>query len=230
MSENNQNEACDSCAKRAENAFVREVDEELRQERMYRLWRKCRWLFYGAIVAAIAGTAGFEAHQSWYAKVRLNESDAFEQAVVAAYTGRQESALTELRALSQRARTGYRYLAQMETAGVLLRAGKTAEALDVLNHLRQDKKAPEQIRAVATLSFVGHQVDAGSPSELQPLLQPLLKEASFAPLAAELTAVLLVRQGQKNQAADVLKKTMQMPVAPAMQERMAGMVSVLEKE
>jgi hypothetical protein len=65
---------------------------------------------------------------------------------------------------------------------------------------------------------------------LRAVLQPLLSDAAFAPMAAELTAVLFIRAGQKAQAIEVLQKTAQMPVAPEMQERLNGILSVLEKE
>ncbi len=229
MSTDNQ-KSCDACAKRAEDAFAREVDDELRQERLTGLWRRYRWAFYGIIAALILGTAGFEVYRSWHAQVRLRESDAFEQAAVAAAAGENDAALAALNDLAQSARTGYRYLARMEMAGLLLRGGKTAEGLEILDELRQTRRAPKGLRALAALAFVGHQADAGSPEELRAVLRPLLTDASFAPAAAELTAVLFIRDGQKAQAVDVLRQTAQMPVAPEMRERLNGILSVLEKE
>ena len=73
---------CSSCRQYQEKAFELEVDEEMEQERLTQMWEKYRTWIIGGVSAILILTAGFQIYQSWWKNVRLNESDAFEQAMI----------------------------------------------------------------------------------------------------------------------------------------------------
>ncbi len=201
---------CDDACKIQQRIFEREVDEELQQERLQQLWQKYKWLVIGGIIVVLGGTIGYELYRSWWHKTRLAESDMYEAAVLNAHTGKADAAIDGLTDLGETGKTGYQYLAQMETAGILLAANREADALPILADLMANDSAPAPLRASATLAYVGHQLETGDAAELQALLKPLLtaQSGAFAGLAAELSAVLFIRQGQPKEAALVIEQAL----------------------
>ncbi len=217
----------DEACKIQQRIFEREVDEELQQEKLIHFWQKYRFVIIGGIVAVLLATIGYELHRSWWQKIRLQESDQYENALFAAYTGKPEEAVSRLKALSEDGRTGYRYLAQMEAAGILLSSNQTDEGMTLLSALANDDKAPVQLRNAAALAFVGHRLENGDATALQGLLNPMLNssEGSFAASAAELSALLYVRENQTDKAVQVLESALKNgDMSPQAQQRLSGLL------
>ncbi len=212
--------------------FEREVEEQLQKERLTNFWNKYRFAIIGAIAGVILVTVGTEVYHSWRTKVRLNESNAFESAVLLSYTGESEKALSELQQLIATSKTGYKYLAQLKTAGILFGTEKEDEALAALQTVMNDTAAPQQLRDIATLSYVGHQVDAGDPARLRSLLEPMLTPTNaYYGSAVELAVVLAVVQGDEPAAVPMLKQAISEPtVSPATKTRLEQLLSVIEND
>ncbi len=213
--------------------LAREVDEELRQEQLMALWRKYRAFVVGGVIAVLLAVSGFEAYQSWYYRVRLNESDSFENAVLMAYQGDDEAALAAFQHLAAEARTGYRSLAQMQIAGIYLKQGKKTEMLSTLKALMEDTSAPEALRAVATLSYVGHQTDTDHSAELKRLIAPWINnpDSSYYGSAVELSALLSLNAGKQEEAITLLKTALNAPsLAAPTRDRLKTILTLLERE
>lgn len=224
--------SCDEAARIQQRIFEREVDEELQQERLAHLWRRYRWLIIGGIILVVGSAVGYEAHKSWWQKTRLSESDRYEAAVFNAYTGQAEQAVTQLDALSETGKTGYRYLAQLESAGILFSMDKKQDALAILQDVMNNTKAPSYLRSVATLSFVGHQIEDGNSVELQHLLTPLMMSdnASFSASAAELSALLSLQSDDKVSAVRVIEQALSSEKIPLpIRERLTYLLAEAQK-
>ncbi len=194
----------------------REVEEELQKERLMNFWKKYRGVILGGLVIILGITIGSELHRSWYDKVRLAESDQFEQAVLLAFTGKDEQSTQIYQNLANSAKTGYKYLAQMRLAQNALLANETSEGITYLTELMNNGSAPEELRDVARLAVVGHQIGLLPTEQLQKELQPLLnKQNEYYGSAVELQAVLLLEQKKTKEAVDVLNKAIALPTLPA---------------
>ena len=75
-----------------ENLF-KEIDEELRQEKMAVLWKKYGTLIIGAAVLVVGSVAAFQAWQAWDSNRRSAESAKFATALDAATRQRPADAL-----------------------------------------------------------------------------------------------------------------------------------------
>lgn len=217
---------------RAQQAMLaKEVDEELQKERLRGLWYKYRFFILGAVLAILLITIGVEVYRSMQVRNSLEESDLFENAVVAAYAGDQEKALQLFTDLSKDGDTGYAYLSELKIAGILFAQNKQPEALATLEKVMKNKWAPDELRAVATLSYVGHQMDTAKPEEMQKLLTPLLeKDSGFQGSAAELSAILSMKKGDKEAAIKVLKGAVDNNLtSPVVKQQLSNMLSVIEK-
>ena len=182
----------------------REIEEELQKERLMEFWKKYCYLIIGGVLAIILTVVGTDAYHAWYKKVRLNESDRFEEAVVLNATGKQTESLIILENLSKTAKTDYKYLAQLKIAGIHLNDDK-AKALEQLKAVFEDKDAPASLKAIATLSFVGHQIDGENKDALINQLSPLLAlNSPYFTEATELKTALLLNQDKKDEAKQTL--------------------------
>ena len=224
------NDPQDEMVRLQQQMAAREVDEELQREKMRAFWEKYRYVILGIIIGVLCITIGMELYQTWKTKTSLEESDAFENAVILSYTGEQTKALEALDELSQNAHSGYQHLADMKIAGILFSQNKDAQALKVLKKV-MDSSAPKQLKAVATISYVGNQVDTGDIKELQNLLEPMIKKPyGFAGSAAELSAVLYLREGNKDAAVKVLQDAVNSNLtSPVVKERLKELIVVIEK-
>lgn len=219
---------CDNCKKYQEKAFELEVDEDLQQERLNRFWQKYRGFIYIAVVLILAATAGVQVYQSWRMKVRLAESDAFESAVTKIFAQKPDEARPVLQDLAVSGRTGYKYLARLELAGLAVRQNDMKTALAEFKTLI-NSKAPETLKSVATLSYIGHQIDTGDTKELLKLVEPQLNDAAFVGIAAELATILYLRDKEPEKAKNMLKKALQMPnLSEVVQKRLKDLIVMVE--
>lgn len=223
--QNKTNTALNEVEKIQQRIFEREVDEELQQEKLMQFWQKYRFVIIGGITAVLLATIGYEVHRSWWQKVRLGESDQYENALFSAYTGKPEEAITQLKLLSEEGKTGYQYLAQMEAAGILLASNRQDEALSILSALASNEKAPIQLRHTAVLAFVGHQLESGDASKLQSMLQPMMRsDNDFSVLAVELSALLYIRENQTEKAIQVLEEALKKQISSPTKQRLNGLL------
>ena len=221
---------CDECKKYQDKAFELEVDEDLQQERLDRFWKKYRLWIYTAIFVLLAGTAGVQIYQSHQLKQRLKESDAFENAVIQLYAHQEDAATEAFKNLSANAKTGYKYLAELELAGMAARSQKTEDALPHLKAV-MESNAPKALRDVATLSYIGHQVDFADPQQLLDQLEPLMDNPAFIGMTAELVTILYLRQNQKDQARAFLEKAKALPNLSALtQNQLQTLTQIVENQ
>ena len=153
-------------AERIQQAILeREVEEELQKECLMNFWKKYRFVIIGGLFLIISFTVGTEVYKSWYNKIRIAESNQFEQAVLFDYTSEPEKASQLYSELSQNARTGYQYLAQMRLAQMAFGKNDTSNGIQILTNLMNNSAAPEELRDVARLSVIGHQVGTTDSNE-----------------------------------------------------------------
>ena len=203
--------------------FEREVDEELRQERLRKWWMKYRFVVLGGVIGIILGTIGSEWYAAWQQKVSLAESDRYENAVILGVQGETEKALAELDLLSQDGKTGYRHIAKIAAAGILLDGDKKAEGYEILLDLAYDEQAPKALRDMALVSYVGHRSDNGNTVELQQLLAPVLTdtETPFYGIAVEQAVLMHLLSAEQEQAATLLDKALSVQtLQPQVRERL----------
>lgn len=207
----------------------REVEEELQRERLTKFWEKYRFLIIGGVFAIILSTAGTEFYHSWRNKIRLEESNKFEMAVVSNVTGKQDEASQSLNILTKEAKTDYKYLAQLRLAGIDLQNNKLNEALDKLKLVFENDSTPKGLRSIAKLSYVGHQVDTTDGEILLPYLENLTQPQSeyFAP-AIELKTAILLKQNKKEEAKQTLQNAILNPnLTPDTINRLKSLLSAI---
>ena len=213
----------DEACKIQQRIFEREVDEELRQERLRKWWLKYRYVVLGGVIGVILGTIFSEWYAAWQQKVSIAESDRYENAVILGVQGETEQALAELDSLAQDGKTGYRHIAKIAAAGILLDGEKKAEGYEMLLDLAYDEQAPKALRDMAVVSYVGHRSDNGNTVELQQLLVPVLAdtESPFYGMAVEQAVLMHLLSAEEDQAAALLDEALRVQsLQPQVRERL----------
>ncbi len=221
---------CSSCRQYQEKAFELEVDEEIEQERLTQIWQKYRSLIIGGVAGILILTAGFQIYHSWWNKVRLTESDLYEQAVILANSHQWEKAQASFTELSQSAHSGYKTLALLELSDVYMQQGQTDSALKTLKNVIDTTKAKDPLHHVAVISYTGFQIESADPQEMLTLLQPTIKNKYFQGLATEIAVLYLKRMGQKKQAQDMIQDALtNATLVPHNRARLQTLSSMLEE-
>lgn len=206
----------DEACQMQQRIFEREVDEELRQERLRKWWMKYRFVVLGGVIGIILGTIGSEWYAAWQQKISIAESDRYENAVILGVQGETEKALAELDMLAQDGKTGYRHIAKIAAAGILLDGDRKADGYEMLLDLAQDEQAPKALRDMALVSYVGHRSDNGNTVELKRLLEPVLADTSspFYGMAVEQAVLMHLLSAEQEQAAALLDKALAVQTLP----------------
>lgn len=219
---------CEDCKKYQDQAFELEVDEDLQQERLTAFWQKYRFFVYGAIILILVATAGIQIYQSQRDKIRLAESDAFETAVIQIFSQKPNEAKPVLTDLAQNGRTGYKYLAQLELAGLAARQNDVTTALAELKKL-MDGNAPKTLKNAALLSYVGYQADSGDPKELLKMLEPLMDNPAFIGTTMQLATILYLRDHQSDMAKKALHNALALKnLSDKAQEEIKVLIQMVE--
>ncbi|WP_448205120.1 DUF2659 family protein [Azospirillum sp. sgz302134] len=195
--------------------IFREVDEDLRRDRMERLFKRYGGVALAGALAVVAATGGYTAWRNWQQSQHQQETAALTAALAQAGQG-PEKGVEALAAFAGKADPGMAALAQLNAAALLAREGKTAEAVAVYDKLAANSGVSGVYRDLASLLSVMHQMDSGDAAQLQARLQPLTADASpWRFSARELTAVLAARAGDKDRARSLFQQLADDSQAPA---------------
>jgi hypothetical protein len=208
--------------------IFREVDEDLRRDRLEMIWKRYGAAIVGAVLVIVAGTAGFVAwrnHQHAEAETQTAQlADALRLAGNAAgpaasdpnASGDPKAAADALSAFAAQNGAGPGTLALFFEAGLRAREGDSAAAVKIYDELTQSSKLEPVYRDLATVLSVMHQVQTGDAGQLTARLQPLMADNNpWRHSARELTALLAIRSGDKAAAGKLFEQIQNDPAAPA---------------
>jgi hypothetical protein len=148
-----------------ENVF-REVDEQLRSERMRNLWRRFGPFVIGAAVAVVLVVAVNEGW-TWYQGSRASEaSDQLYAALETAETGDIEAARQQLAQIQSAGINGYPTLARFRDAGLLVESGDAAGAVAAYDAL-VSSESNVQLRELALVLAANILVDTGTLADVE---------------------------------------------------------------
>ncbi len=209
--------------------IFREVDEDVRQEKLLGLGRKYGKYLVAAAVAVAIGVGGNAAWKDYQLKQRLADGASFAAALELLETGEPGLAAERFARLADDAGDGYGVLARLREAEALAAAGDTDGAIAVLDRLAADGGADQAFRDLASLLAAFHLVDSASPDELWGRLEPLMQgDSPWGASARELGGLVALRAGDKGRAREIFSGlTADASVPRAIRARAAELLAVL---
>ncbi|SFZ81567.1 hypothetical protein SAMN02983003_0568 [Devosia enhydra] len=148
------------------DSILREVDEELRGDRMRNLWRRFGpWIIIAA-VAIVLAVAVNEGWSWWQRSTTAQASDTFYSALELAEQGDVPGAISALDAIEATGASGYQTLARFREAALLARDGRRDEAVAAYDALSTSVTEP-RVRELAFVLAASLLVDGGDVSAVR---------------------------------------------------------------
>ena len=169
--------------------IFQEVDEEVRRERLQKLWERYGNLVIAACILIVVAVGGWRGYQWWENKKAGESGTAFENALTLAQAGKHDDAEAAFAKLAADGTAGYRSLARLQQAAELAQTDKNA-AVKAYDDIAADKSVGQAIQDLAALRSGFLLVDSAPYSEMQQRLEPLTgADKTFRHSARELLAL-----------------------------------------
>lgn len=177
--------------------IFREVDEEVRRERLQQLWERHSNLIVALALAVVLAVGGWRGYDWWESKKAAESGQAFEAALTLAESGKQEEARAAFAKVAQEGSAGYRTLARFREAAELAKTDPAAAA-QAYAVLAADSSLGRTMQDLAMIRAGLLMVDTAPLPELTARLEPLTAaDRPFRHTARELLALAAWRAGDK---------------------------------
>ena len=161
----------------SQDNIFREVDEELRSDRMRSFWRRFAPYIIGAAVLVVAGVAVNEGWTWYHSSNAAKSSDELYAAFDLADGGDVAAAQAQLDTLIADGSGSYPMLAQFKLAGLLAKDGKVAEAVATYDALA-NSLSNQRLRELALVLGGTLMVDAGALADVQQRVETIATEGN----------------------------------------------------
>jgi hypothetical protein len=199
----------------SDTQFIREIDEELRRERLLKLWERYGIYAVGAAFLVVAATAGWRGWEWYQTREGLKAGSRFEAALVLAESGKHAEAEQEFTALTKDANWGYRLLSRMRLAAEI-GARDAAAGAAAYDAIVADGSIDVAIRDVARLRAALLLVDTAKVAEIAARVEPLMASTSpFRFSAREILALARYKAGEREAARAMFAELAADPETPS---------------
>ena len=185
-------------------AFYREVDEELRRDQALNTWNRYRWhILIGAalLVAAVGAFIWWQNHREARAAA---QGDALVSALDSLEKGAAQPAAPHVAQLEQSSVEGYRAAGLFARAAILIESNNIPGAIAVFQRIAADEDLAQPWRDAALVRQTALEFDRMRPEAVIQRLRPLVRRGNpWFGTAGELTAHAHLRQQRPDLAARV---------------------------
>ena len=181
--------------------FVREVDENLRRDRLRDSAKKYSGWLIAFVVLFLAASGGWIFWQDYRAKQSEKAVDDLAQVYTAIAKGQIGTAPGQLDTLSKDHSKGVRASAMFGRAAVAVQQDNTKLAIDKYREIAADTSLPAPFRDLATIRQTALEFDSLKPDQVIARLAPLAKPGNpWFGSAGEMTGMALIKQGKNAEA------------------------------
>ena len=186
------------------DAFVREVDEDLRRDQAQAFARRYGAIIAGAVLLFLAAIGGYLYWQDRQSKIAGADSETLTTALTGLGSGTAASAATvalTLEKLTDSPSDGIATEARLAQASVAVAGGNRASAIAIYRSIADDGGLAAPFRDLASVRLVALEFDTVKPEAVIARLEPLAKPGNaWFGSAGELTAMAMLKQGRKAEA------------------------------
>jgi hypothetical protein len=182
--------------------FLREVDENLRRDRLRDFGKRYGAWLVAAVVLFLAGSGAF----IWWQQHKVQRSQEQVEQLAEIFknigAGAPGDAPKQLDAMSGSGSKAVRATAMFTRAALALQQNDVKLATAKYREIAGDSSLPQPYRDAALLRQTALEFDSLRPQDVISRLQPLAKPGTaWFGTAGEMTALALLKQGQRGQAA-----------------------------
>lgn len=210
-------------------AFLREVDEELRRDQVQQFWQRYGRLLIGALVAGLLVFGGY-LYWSQYQKDRAGkQGEALSKVFEDLGGGSRTGATKQLDELAKAAAPGYRASAIFTQADLLLEKNDLKGAAAKFAAIAGDSSVGQPLRDLALIRQTSAEYDVLKPQTVIARLKPLAtKESAWLGSAGEMVAIAHLRLNQNKEAGAIFGQIARSENVPeSLRQRAVQMAGVL---
>jgi len=175
------------------DAFIMEVDEEVKNDQLKVFWKKYGLFVVLLVVLVLSVAVSFETIKSWRENQFMAKTDSY---IAANYASNPQEMLTALEKIASGGHGIYSELARIQIADILLEQGKTQDAVNMLTAMVDNDELNSRIRNLAAVKLAAQKLDNAPKAEIEALLRPVLDaDDSWTPIAKEYLALASIQEG-----------------------------------
>ena len=208
--------------------FIREVDEDLKEEKRIVFWKKILPYVMSISLGIILFTSGFVFWKNYTEKLSQQLGDDFSAAVQLASEEDIDAAIIALNRIVDEGSDGYVTLAKMKKASILIQTGKLELGLEI--YLDLERNAVDQsFRDIASILYVLNSMDTKDPQILLEKINKLESSQIWRSSALEMKAFLKLKQNKTDEARKAFEAILSLPSTPSsLATRARNMVDYLK--
>jgi hypothetical protein len=197
------------------DTFVKEVDENLRRDRIREFFQENTSYLVGALILFLAAAGGI----IWYQSHREQTAEAHVEQLAQIYkdigVGNTAKVPQQLDDLSQSSSKAVRATALFTRAALAIQQNDSKLAIATFKRIGDDSSLPQAYRDAALIRETALEFDQLQPAEVITRLQPLAKAGEpWFGSAGEMTALALIKQGKKQEAGQLFAAIAKDKTAP----------------
>ncbi len=210
--------------------FIREVDEDVKEEKRLKLWKK----FFPYVVSISLGivlfTSGFVFWEGYSNDQRQKLGDDFTAAVVLAGEDDLDASLIALDRIVDKGSDGYVTMAKMKKASILIEQGRIDEGLEIYKDLEQNA-VDQSFRDIATILYVLNSLNNESKDDLLKKIIPLENSEIWKSSALELKGYIYLRNNEIAKAIEAFETISKLPSKPGdLSQRAKNLINLLKEK
>jgi len=208
-----------------------EIDEEMRAERLAKLWKEYAPYIIGVMAVVLAAVAGWRYYMYVEAERSAKESVVFDRAVALSDQNNHADAEAMFNELSATAPKGYRVLARLHAAGEVAQRD-TKAAAKMFDDIAADRSLGPAQRQLAEIRAAGLLIDDAGYAEIKRRLERFnVPTSSFRHTAREMLALSAWREGDMATARKWVEVVRDDPETPEkLRERIDALADMLPPE
>ena len=209
--------------------FIKEVDEDLKEEKRVKLWKKLFPYVLGFSFGVILLTSSFVFWENYTKNTNQSLGDDFTAAVGLASEDDVDAALLALDRIVDKGSDGYATIAKMKKASILIQKGDLEKGLAI--YLDLERNAVDQsFRDIATILYVLNSMDKVDPLILLEKVKPLEASKIWKSSALELKAFIYLKTKKKEQAKETFQSILDQKNTPSsLSTRARNMIEYLKE-
>ena len=134
--------------------IFKEIDEEIRKDRLEDLWKRYGRFAVGLVISALVGVGSWKGWEAYSSAQMLSSSKEYEAAIRLQSTGKNADASTLFRRLMKEGNGNYKTLATLGEAGLRSEKGDIDGAISAYLSVSDNPEGPKFLREAATLFSV----------------------------------------------------------------------------
>lgn len=200
---------------KTDEAFLREVDEELRRDQIAGVWTNHGRLILGLIIGGLLIFAGVLGWRHWSNSKAEDQAVKLQTALDSIATNKPAEAAPALAELEASGVPGYSAAARMTEANQLYTSGKIKEAAAKFSAIAGDTTLAQPVRDYALIRQVNIDFDTLAPQVIIDRLKPLaVKDSAWLGSAGEMVAMAYLKLGKPAEARVMFKTIAETETVP----------------